>query len=261
MEEIVVFSKKDGVGVITMNRAAAYNALNLSLASTLVETFQRAADDDTVHAVVLTGNGPAFCSGGDMKEACGKLSEGAMAHFRELTKHLHRLISDIRLLPKPVVAAINGIAAGAGFSLAMACDLRVMSEKAGFKQAYTSIGLCPDGGWSLTVPAAIGLARASELVFLDEQVPAQKCLEWGLVTRVVASERVLDESLSIAGRLADGPLTSFATAKELLNSSLYAWLDSHLEKERQALMRCAVTPHFAEGLRAFAEKRAPNFRG
>lgn len=259
MEETVLFTKRDGVALVTMNRPAAYNALNLALMRALVEAFQRTADDPGVRAVVLTGSGAAFCAGGDMKEAGDRLAVGAPAHFRELTKFLHRLVSDLRLLPKPVVAAVNGPAAGAGFSLAMACDLRIMSDKGSFKQAYTSIGLCPDGGWSLTVPTAIGLARASELVFLDQKLPAQQCLEWGLVTRVVPHDLVMDEAMAMAKRLADGPLASFARAKELLNASLYGRLASHLELERQALMRSAGTPYFAEGAAAFTAKRDPDY--
>ncbi len=245
--------------VVTMNRPQAYNALNLSLTQALIEAFQTAADDPGVRAVVLTGSGPAFCAGGDMKEARDRVAAGAMPLFRELTKFLHRLVPDIRLLPKPVIAAVNGPAAGAGFSLAMACDLRVMSASGWFKQAYTSIGLCPDGGWSLTVPAAIGPARAAQLIFLDEQVSAQTALEWGLVTRIVPQEQVVDEASAIAGRLADGPQASFAEAKRLLNASAYPSLESHLELERQALMRCAGTPDFAEGVAAFVEKRSPRF--
>lgn len=253
--ENLTLDVESGVALITLNRPQVLNALDQALSGALVRAVERCAEDPEVRSVVITGAGRAFCAGGDMKPAYELLGKQPARYFRDLTKLLHRLVADLRLIPKPVVAAINGPAVGAGMSLALACDLRLISEGAFMKQAYTSIGLCPDGGWSSFVPGLAGGGRAAELVFLDEPVSAQQALAWGLVNRLVPGERLLGEALDVAGRLASGPATSYARAKELLNQSLWPGLETQLERERQFLMACAESVHFAERVRALMERR------
>lgn len=250
-----------GVAVVTLNRPDVLNALNLELTADLVRAVETCARDPEVRSVVVTGAGRAFSAGGDIRPGYELIGRRPSGYFAELTKHLHRLVTDLRLMPKPVVAAINGPAAGAGMSLALACDLRVMSEEAFLKQAYTSIGLCPDGGWSVFAPTLAGGGRAGEMVFLDERITAEQALAWGLVNRVVAAGAVLEEARTLACRLAAGAAASYARAKELLNASLWPRLETQLEKERQSLLACAETSDFEEGATALVEKREPRFRG
>lgn len=181
--------------------------------------------------------------------------------FRQLTKRLNRIISDIRQLDKPVVAAINGAVGGAGLSVAAACDLRIASSTAKFRQAYTNAGLVPDGGFTLLVPLLIGYGRASELIFLDPVFDAARALEMGLVNQVTEPGELQEAAGRVAGKLAAGATRSFALAKKLLNSSLLTLLDRQLELERQSLIQAAGTGDYREGLAAFFEKRPPRFKG
>lgn len=244
-----------------MNRPERFNSLDFKMAEELVRAFEECDADKTIRAVIFTGAGPAFCSGGDLKGARDSLSGDPGSYFGNLTLGLHRLVADIRLMPKPVIAAVNGAAGGAGFSLAMACDLRVASEKAKFKQAYTSVGLVPDGGWTYHVPRFIGAARASELVLLDPVLDAARALELGLVNRVVPPGEVAGAAREWADKLADGPTAAFARAKALLNASLMPNLESQMERERQGIIACGRTADFAEGVTAFFEKRNPSYKG
>jgi len=254
--ETVSLTSASGVAVITLNRPHVLNVLNLELTADLVRAVETCAGDTEVRCLVVTGAGRAFCAGGDIRPAYELLGGRPSAYFADLTKYLHRLVADLRLVPKPVVAAINGAAAGAGMSLALACDLRVISQDAFLKQAYTSIGLCPDGGWSAFAPALAGAGRASEILLLDERIPADQALAWGLVNLVVPADLILQEALGLARRLTTGAATSYAAAKELLNHSLWPNLEAHLERERQSLLRCAETPDFARGATALIGKSA-----
>ena len=164
-------------------------------------------------------------------------------------------------MKKPVIAAINGIAAGAGFSLALACDFRVMDPSAVLTLAYTSIGLSMDGGASFSLPRLVGLARATEIAALDAPIAAEQALAWGLVSRVASAGKALEEAVELAGELAKRSLNSFAWSKQLLNDSFDISLETALERERGALVACADHPDGREGLAAFAEKRSPDFQG
>lgn len=261
VKESVLLNVEARVATITLNRPEVFNAFNLPVAEDLARAVQVCADDAGVRAVILTGSGRGFCAGGDMKAAWEHIQFGGHPghFFRDLTVPFHRVITDMRLMPKPIIAAINGAAGGAGLSLAAACDLRLAAESAKFKQAYTAIGLVPDGGWTALVPQLIGVAKAMELLLLDPVLNAHQALAAGLVHEVVPDGALPGRARELAGRLADGPVTAFGTAKALVNASVLPLLEVQLERERQAIMAQGATGDFLEGLRAFVDKRVPRF--
>jgi 2-(1,2-epoxy-1,2-dihydrophenyl)acetyl-CoA isomerase len=208
--------------------------------------------------VVITGNGRAFCAGGDLKWALDYSNRPAGA-FHTLAGQFHLAILEIRRMKKPVVAAINGVAAGGGFSLALACDFRIIEKSAVMRQAYTSAGLCLDGGGSFSLPRLVGYARALEIAAFDEPISSTRALDWGLVTKVVEDGQALDEARRMAGQIARRSLNSFAWSKKLITDSFDTSFETQIENERAALEACADHPDGIEGLSAFAEKRKPQF--
>jgi 2-(1,2-epoxy-1,2-dihydrophenyl)acetyl-CoA isomerase len=243
---------------ITLNRPEAYNALDLDMMHMLSSALASAATDESIKGILITGNGKAFCAGGDLKWI-SQQSEEAGSVLHRLAPQFHIAIKEIRRMGKPVVAAINGIAAGGGFSLALACDFRVMAESAVLRQAYTSSGLSIDGGGTFTLPRLVGLARALEIAAFDQPIPASKALEWGLVTKVAPDSEVREEALSMLEALTRSALHSFAWSKRLIMESFNNTLETQLELERQGISDCAGHPNGQEGIRAFVEKRKPVF--
>jgi len=232
---------------VTLNRPEAYNALNLDMMNMLAEALSLATRDTSMTGVLITGKGKAFCAGGDLKWISQQKEEaGSVLH--RLAPQFHLSILEIRRMEKPVVAGINGIAAGGGFSLALACDFRVMGQGASLRQAYTSSGLSLDGGGSFALPRLVGLARAMEIMAFDDPIASAKALEWGLVTKVVPDSEVLSEATAMLTRLSKTSLHSFNTT-----------LEAQLELERQGISDCAAHPDGQEGIRAFVEKRNPAF--
>jgi 2-(1,2-epoxy-1,2-dihydrophenyl)acetyl-CoA isomerase len=243
---------------VTLNRPDAYNALNLEMMNMLADALSLGARDGSIQGVLITGQGRAFCSGGDLKWISQQKEEaGAVLH--RLAPHFHLSILEIRRMEKPVVAAINGIAAGGGFSLALACDFRVMGQSASLRQAYTSSGLSIDGGGSFALPRLVGLARAMEIMAFDEPISSAQALGWGLVTKVVPDSDVLSEATEMLTRLSQNSLHSFAWSKKLLTNSFNATLEAQLELERQGISACADHSDGQEGIQAFVEKRKPSF--
>jgi 2-(1,2-epoxy-1,2-dihydrophenyl)acetyl-CoA isomerase len=245
---------------IALNRPEAYNALNLDMMVMLSDALASAATDESVKGIMITGKGKAFCAGGDLKWISQQTGDAGSTLHR-LAPQFHIAITEIRRMAKPVVAAVNGIAAGGGFSLALACDFRVMAESAVLRQAYTSSGLSIDGGGTFALPRLVGLARALEIAAFDQPIPSSQALEWGLVTRVVPDGKVINESLSTLEGLAKSALHSFAWSKRLLTESFNHTLETQLELERQAISDCARHPNGQEGIQAFVEKRKPVFQG
>jgi 2-(1,2-epoxy-1,2-dihydrophenyl)acetyl-CoA isomerase len=243
---------------ITLNRPGAYNALDLETMQMLYAALVSATADPSIRGVLLTGSGKAFCAGGDLKWI-SQQGEEAGSVLHRLAPQFHLSILEIRRMGKPVVAAINGIAAGGGFSLALACDFRVMGESAVLRQAYTSSGLSMDGGGSFALPRLVGLGRAMEIMAFDEPIPALRALEWGLVTQVVPDEDVLAAAMSMLRRIAATSLHSFAWSKRLMIDSFHNTLETQLELERNGISDCAARPDGQEGIRAFVEKRKPAF--
>ncbi|MFQ6014025.1 MAG: enoyl-CoA hydratase/isomerase family protein [Anaerolineae bacterium] len=260
--ETILFSVEEDVATIVLNRPERLNALNQKMAEEMRDAIQKCADDPGVRAVVIKGAGRAFSSGGDlkaMKEAIEK--EESADFFKAPLRAIHELVLAIRNLPKPVLASINGVAAGAGLNMALACDLRIAAESAKFTQAFVNVGLIPDASGTYFLPRLIGLAKATQLFFSGEIVDAHQAEKLGLVNKVVADDRLEEATWEWATRLARGPTQALGRMKELLNQSLNADLKSQLKRERQAQQKSGETEDFIEGLRAFFEKREPRFQG
>ncbi len=251
-----------GVATITFDRPDVLNALTFTIYRELTDTFADLQHDKTVRAVIITGAGRAFCSGGDVHEIIGELVKYDSTQLLEFTRMTGELIANIRRLRKPVVAAINGVAAGAGAVIALACDLRVMAETAKFAFLFVRVGLTgADMGAAFLLPRIVGLGRASEILMLGEPVPAAMCEKIGLANRVVPADRVLDEARAIADKLAAGPTFAHGMTKELLNQELAMSLDQGIEAEAQAQQICMLTRDFREAYEAFVAKREPRFEG
>jgi len=258
MTELIRLKKDGGIVEVLLNRPEGFNAFNLDMIELLQKRLISLAMDDSVSALIISGEGKAFCAGGDLKWALN-FSGGPGAAFHELAARYHQAILEILRMRKPVVAGINGIAAGGGFSLALACDFRVMAQSATLRQGYTSNGLCIDGGGTFTLPRLVGLARAMEIVGFDKPISSGKALACGLVTKVAEDGKVLEEAWEMARELARGSLHSFGWCKQLLIDSFHTPFESHIERERQGLSSCAAHPDGQEGLKAFSEKREPKF--
>ena len=260
MNDSVLTEQHENILEIRLNRPEMYNALNLGMMRMLADTLASSAVDSSIKGILLTGSGKAFCAGGDLKWI-SQQSEGAGSVLHRLAPQFHLSIIEIRRMEKPVVAAVNGIAAGGGFSLALACDFRVIGESATLRQAYTSSGLSIDGGGSFALPRLVGLARAMEIMAFDQPISAAQALEWGLVTRVVPDLEVVSAALTMLNELSRTSLHSFAWSKKLMNDSFNNTLETQLELERQGISDCGSHPNGQEGMRAFVEKRKPSFRG
>jgi 2-(1,2-epoxy-1,2-dihydrophenyl)acetyl-CoA isomerase len=258
MTEPIKVDVSENVAVVLFNRPRAFNSFDLDTIKCFAERLVTLAADRNVRAVVISGAGNVFCAGGDLKWASG-WPAGYASAFYHLAGSYHQAIVEIRRMRKPVVAAINGIAAGGGFSLALACDFRIMAENAFLRQAYTSNGLSIDGGGTFTLPRIVGLARALEIAAFDRPIAPHKALEWGLVTKIVPDGQALNEGMMMARDLARKSLHSFASSKQLLNDSFSNSFETHLEQERTALRSAAGHPEGKEGVDAFLQKRKPVF--
>jgi 2-(1,2-epoxy-1,2-dihydrophenyl)acetyl-CoA isomerase len=258
MNEAILTEQKGNILQITLSRPEAYNALNLDMMNLLAESLATSAQDDAIKGVIITGAGKAFCAGGDLKWISQQKEDpGAVLH--RLAPQFHLSIVEIRRMQKPVVAAINGIAAGGGFSLALACDFRVMAQSAVLRQGYTSSGLSIDGGGSFALPRIVGLARAMEIMAFDRPISSAQALAWGLVTNVVPDDEVLAQGLAMLETLIATSLHSFAWSKKLTTDSFDNTLETQLELERQGISSCGAHPDGQEGIRAFVEKRRPKY--
>jgi len=256
MNEVMKLDVIEGIARITLNRPKAFNAFSLDMTQTLAERLIELAINKNVVGVIITGEGKAFCAGADLKWLSGfGKSYGEALH--ELSARYHQAILEIRRMPKPVVAAMNGIAAGGGFSLALACDFRVMEASAVLQQAYTTNGLSIDGGGTFTLPRLVGLARAMEIAAFDRPISAKQALSWGLVTEVVEDGQAVKRAIELAEDMKSGPLSSFAASKKLITDSFNTSFETQLEKEREVLSWCADHPNGREGVEAFLEKRKP----
>lgn len=256
----VTYELRDGVARVTLDRPESLNAWNEALGIDLTAALQRAAGDDEARSVLITGAGRAFSSGADLAEQRDD-NEGLPDLRGRLRDLYNPIILAVRELPKPVVASVNGPAAGVGCALALACDLIVAAESSFFLLAFVNIGLVPDGGATATVPARIGAARAAEMAMLGERIPAEKALEWGLINVVAPDDELDPTATELAQRLAAGPTRAYANIKALLNRRLYPGLAEQLDAEADAQQEQAGTADFIEGVIAFTEKRPPRFSG
>ena len=248
----------DGVATVTLDRPDALNALTVPLKEGLVEAFRAFASDESVRAVVLTGAGRAFCAGQDLHE---RLQPDALPLADEIRARYNPLIRAMRALPKPIVGAVNGVAAGAGASLAFACDIRIAAEDASFLLAFGRVGLIPDSGATWLLPRLIGGAKAAELALTTEPLGAADAERFGLVARVVPGDELLPQAKALAGRLAAAAPVALALTKEALDRSWTSTFKEGLELEADLQGRAGSTADHAEGIAAFIERRRPSFRG
>jgi 2-(1,2-epoxy-1,2-dihydrophenyl)acetyl-CoA isomerase len=259
--ETVELNVAGRVAWLTLNRPRALNAWTKRLGQDMLAALDHANEDPDVRAIVLTGAGRAFSSGADLKEG-NELGEDGKPDVAITLRSLYNpLILGIRTTPKPVVAAVNGPAVGIGCSLALACDLIVASESAYFLLAFVNIGLTIDGGASLTLPARIGHARAFEMAFLGERIPAATALEWGLINELVADDQLTPAATGLAEKLASGPPGSYASIKRSINDRFYDGFERLLDLEAELQQQRAQSQDFVEGVLAFMQKRKAEFTG
>jgi 2-(1,2-epoxy-1,2-dihydrophenyl)acetyl-CoA isomerase len=258
MAETVRVELERQIAAVLLNRPETFNAFDLDMIELFANRLTALAVDNSVRGIVISGAGKAFCAGGDLRWA-HSFSGGPSSAFHILAARYHQAILEIRRTTKPVIAAVNGTAAGGGFSLALACDFRVMDRSAVLRQGYTSSGLCIDGGGTFTLPRLVGLARALEIAAFDRPISSEQALAWGLTTRIVEDGRSVEEATEMAHELARGSLNSFGWSKQLLTDSFNTAFEAQIERERSGLCSCAAHPDGKEGLQAFVDKRRPVF--
>jgi len=258
----LLYEIKDGIATLTLNRPERLNALGDTLREDLQDAVTRACDDAEVRVIVLTGAGKGFCSGGDVKAMNERAAQGAERPLMErVAPGRDQTVLALRDAPKPVIAAINGAAAGAGMNLALACDLRLASTAAKFTQAFVKRGLHPDWGGTYFLPRVVGLAKAAELIWTGEIIDAEEALRLGIVSAVHPPEELMAAAYALARKIAAGPPIAIRLAKRALYHNLECDLRQALEFETFAQNICSETEDAREGIRAFVEKRAPTFRG
>ena len=253
--------RDDGVCWITLNRPERLNALTFEVYRELTDTFAALREEDSVRAVVITGAGRAFCSGGDVHDIIGELFKRDMQGLLEFTRLTCELVRNMRTLPKPVIASLNGTTAGAGACIALAADIRIAAPSAKIAFLFVRVGLAgADMGAAYLLPRVVGLAKATEMLYTGDFVSAEEAERIGLYNHVVAADELLDATSVLATRLAKGPAFSLAMTKEMLNRELDVSLDTALEWEAQAQATCMQHPDYREAYEAFVEKREPRFK-
>ena len=259
--ETVNLDLREGAAWIELNRPERMNAWNRQFGDELLDAMRRCADDEAVRVVVITGAGRAFSSGADLKDSFDPTPEGRPDVRKVLTEVYHPIMTTIRHMPKPVIAAVNGPAVGIGASLALCSDLIVAKESAYFLLAFVNIGLVPDGGSSLFIPARAGFTRAAEMALLGERISATQAAAWNLINRVHPDDEFAAAVNELVGRFSNGPTRSFAGTKRQLNQWLFTKMDEQLALEADIQQEMAGSDDFLEGVMAFAEKRSARFAG
>lgn len=259
-DSTVDYEVADGVATITFNRPDAMNALTAPMKAAFLDALARAADDAAARAILLTGSGRGFCAGQDLREHTDNLEAGR-GLAGTVREHYNPIIRTLAGMPKPVVAAVNGTAAGAGAGFAFACDLRVAAENATFAMAFTRIGLAPDSGTSWTLQRLVGRAKAIELLMLAEPVTAARAAELGLVDRVVATDDLMEAAREAAARLAQGPTVAYGAVKQAVEFAAAHGLAESLDREAELQQVCVETEDHLSATRAFVNKEKPTFSG
>jgi 2-(1,2-epoxy-1,2-dihydrophenyl)acetyl-CoA isomerase len=259
--DVLLIERADGVATLTMNRPDSMNSLSVELKEALLEATRDVSADPSVRAVVLTGNGRGFCVGQDLREHVALLEAGDPAPLATVSRHYNPLVQALAGMPKPVIAAVNGMAAGAGAGLAFACDFRFASRTAGFLLAFANVGLTLDSGVSWTLPRIVGQARATALAILAEPITAESALEMGLVNAVVEPETVLPTAHDLAARLAQGPTAAYAAIKQSIAYAASSDLAGALAKEDELQTAMGHTEDHRSSTAAFVAKQKPSFRG
>jgi 2-(1,2-epoxy-1,2-dihydrophenyl)acetyl-CoA isomerase len=257
--ETILFEKSAGIATITLNRPDAANGINLQLAKELMIAASTCDEDPQIRAVILTGNGKLFCAGGDLKSMATASNPSAL--LKEITFYFHGAISRFARMNAPLIVAVNGTAAGAGFSLAVAGDMVISAQSAKYMMAYTAAGLTPDGSATYFLPRLIGLRKTQELMLTNRRLTADEALQWGAINRVVADDKVLEEARDLAKQFANGPTIAFGTVKKLLVDSFNNNLETQLEHEAKGIASMPLYEDGREGIAAFMEKRSPEYKG
>jgi enoyl-CoA hydratase/carnithine racemase len=260
--ECLLYEVKDGVATLTLNRPERLNALGGSLRDDLHDAITRSSADPEVRVMVITGSGKGFCAGGDVK-AMNEAKEGKRERplLEKIAPGRDRTLLAMRDAPQPIIAAVNGAAAGAGMNLALGCDIRIASTAAKFSQAFVKRGLHPDWGGTYFLPRVVGMAKAAELIFTGDLIDAQEALRLGIVSQVVQPEELMATAYALARRIAAGPPVAIRLAKKSLYDNAERDLKSSLERETFSQNIASETEDAREGIRAFVEKRDPKFQG
>jgi 2-(1,2-epoxy-1,2-dihydrophenyl)acetyl-CoA isomerase len=260
VEMPVLVDLRDGYRVITLNRPERLNACTEAMLEALAKAFSEAEADASCRALLLTGAGRGFCAGQDLNDRLAKAGETTVLGSAQ-EKYYNPLVRKIRALPFPVIAAVNGVAAGAGANLALACDIVLAARSAKFIQAFAKIGLVPDSGGTWNLPRLVGPARARALTLLAEPLPADKAEEWGMIWRAVDDTELMAEAEKLCLHFASAPTAGLALTKRALDAAWSNDFSTQLDLERDLQREASLTPDYAEGVRAFTEKRKPNFTG
>lgn len=258
MSSFILSSQEGNVAVIRLNRPDKFNSFNREMALALQAALDQAESDKNTRAILLTGEGKAFCAGQDLSEAIDSSGPGIS---RIVSEHYNPIILRLRRIEKPVVCAVNGVAAGAGANIALACDVVIAGESASFIQAFSRIGLIPDSGGTFTLPRLIGFQRASALMMLGDKVSATEALQMGMLYKTAADDQLAAEAMKIAQTLAQMPTIGIGLTKKLLNESMTNDLGKQLSREGEEQVKAAQTYDYNEGVKAFLEKRKPVFKG
>ncbi len=260
MSDIVV-ETSDGLSIITLNRPDKLNSFTKAMGESFLGALQKAGADPTVRAVLITGAGRGFCAGQDLGDRAVAPGDEAPDLGESLENRYNPAVRLIRAMPKPVIVAVNGVAAGAGANLALTGDLVLAARSARFIQSFARIGLLPDSGGTYFLPRRVGMARAMGLALLAEPISAEDAASWGLIWQVVDDDALLETATALGRALAAGPTAGFAAIKEAMNRSLDHTLDEQLDLERDLQRRAGTTHDYGEGVRAFMDKRTPEFEG
>jgi 2-(1,2-epoxy-1,2-dihydrophenyl)acetyl-CoA isomerase len=251
-------TQKDKLGIITLNRPEVFNSFNKEMAHAVQNALDNYSMDQSTRAIMITGNGKAFCAGQDLQEA---IDDNGLEIKQIVEEHYNPIVKKIRAINKPIIAAVNGVAAGAGANMALACDVVVATQSASFMQAFSKIGLVPDTGGSFTLPRIIGFQKASALMMLADKVPAEEAEKMGMIYKVFGDDEFEAESEKLATKLADMPTKALGYIKQMLNQSLGNSLVQQLEMEKEYQFKATETYDYKEGVQAFLEKRKPTFKG
>ena len=257
----VLVSVEAGVETITLNRPEKLNALNPEMHKLLRDALERAQDEPEIRAVLLTGAGRGFCTGQDLSERDTSPGAAPIDLSVSLGSNYNPLVRRMRALPKPIVCAVNGVAAGAGANVALACDIVIAARSASFIEAFARLGLVPDAGGTYFLPRLIGTARAMGLALLAEKISADQAEQWGLIWKAVDDDKLADESRSLARRFANGPTKGYGLVKKAMYASPGNLLDAQLDLERDLQREAGFSEDYREGVSAFKEKREPRFKG
>ena len=256
----ILIDKRAGYRVVTLNRPDRLNAFNEAMHLALRAALEDAEKDESCRALLITGTGRGFCTGQDLNDRLAKPGEQVVLGGT-LEQFYNTLVRKIHALPFPVVAAVNGVAAGAGCNIALACDIVIAARSASFLQAFARVGLIPDSGGTWILPRLVGMARARGLALLAEPLPADKAESWGLIWKAVDDAALMSEAEKLCVHFASAPTQGLALIKRALDAAMTNGLDAQLDLERDSQRAASLTPDYAEGVRAFMEKRKPNFTG